>query len=576
MGKRAKGGSDDLQMIQVIDFSGGLNTMNGPLSLGLNECLLGTQNVIGFPGRGLYCGGFQSVSTMPSRAPDAAYEFFDVSGQKHRMVWDSGQLYEVTSGTAAAVTGGTYIAGEAVGRTDRNGILFWCTRTVPVNQFDGATNSTIANAPTGTYMTSFAGSLIVANPTPAGSSYQPGAFIPSNVNLNTFNTANMQQVGTDYGGIISFILPMGVSSSGIPPSKSILVGKTIGNLFLYTGPVGNQSEAIVNCASGGCLDANSAVYIPAPTELGGVIFLGADSQLWFCDGVTATLLTDSNLDLMSSLIADAKGANPNQRFTAAYNRRRAYYVMDIGDNTQIVWRWKTKALYRLSGWPSGAYFEGVGSNGFNTNYVAAGPNYTAGVYQLGVDYASFNGTAPAIRWVTPYFHGGNAELGKDFQWLSLFRRNLGFSYKIKGQGMPLPDNSVQVSNTLTFFDPAYGTVAAAGTGIWDQSDWDEVNWGDSPNLAQQNYPVINHGRIGVPVPQSKWVPFPGVEQALRSGAISITVEWNNTGTTAPGFDICGIQARYNPRSMMTQGGNQYTSESGTIITGYDPFMGEPT
>lgn len=570
MGNRARGGADNLKMVPVTDFSLGVNSMNGSLSLGTNECLVaGTQNVIGFPGRALYCGGFQSVSSLPSNSVDNSWEFYDTNRLKHQMVWANGNLYDCQYGASVLIEFGCYVPGEDIGRVDQGGVLYWCTNSVTVRYFNGLVAAGIAGAPTGNYMTSFAGSLIVANPTPANSTNQPGAFIPSAVNDPTTWLVNlMQQVGTQLGATISFIVPMGVSAGGVPPSKSLLVGMTAGNMFLYTGPVGQQEESIINCPVG-CFDANSAVYIPSPTLFGEVAFLGTDAQIWVTNGITAECLTIKNLDFVFKSISNARAVNPLQRFFATYNNRFAYYLLDYGNNQQFLYRWQTKGLYLVSGWPSGAYFSGHDASGFGANFVASILTYTRGLYQVGIDRTAFNGVSPTISYQLPYLHGGNAEMNKDWQWATLFSRNIGLSYKVQASGIPRSDNSVPTSNVLTFKDPA--DSPGNNPANWDQVSWDQSKWQDDLTLNQY-VPVVRHGMLCEPVPASVWVPI-GVTQPLRSGAISPIISWNDDGNTAPGFDICGLQFRYNPRTMRTMGGNKYAAQSGTILNGADFFMG---
>jgi hypothetical protein len=567
MAKRTRGGFDDLPSLKVVDFSAGINSMFGALSLGTNEALItGTQNVIGFPGRAMYAGGFNVASTMPAPGADNAWEFFDNSGVKHHLVWQGGNLYDTASGIYVLIAAGIYTAGEPVGRVDQAGICYYCSPTMPVRQFDGTTEQVVAgDPPTGTYMTAFAGSLIVANPGPFQS-----AFVPSAVNTPTvWLWANMQTVGTDYGGIISFILPMGVSSSGIPATKSMLVGKSAGNLFMYRGAIGQQEEALVNCPVG-CLDPLSAVYVPAPTLFGQVIFLGTDGQLWGCDGVIAEPITaEKNLNYIFGTVNNARILKPTQRFCGSYNERFSYYLLDVGNNQQFIWMWKTKSLFPINGWPSGIYFQGHDKSGYPSNFVVGDTVYGAGVFQVGQDYTTFNGSNPVISYQTPFLHAGDIEMVKDFITAGLATRNLGSSYKVIAKTIADARNNQYTSNPLYFDDPAY-QGQLANPGIWDQSQWDNAaQWAADPNFAD---PAFRHGNLAVPVPASAWVPT-GASQALRSGAVSFTISWNPRGTRPPAFDICGFKTRYKNTGMRTRGGNVYTAETGIDVIGVDPWIG---
>jgi len=570
MGTGSRGGADAARPIQITDFSAGLNSMYGGLSLGLNEALAdNTQNVIGIPGRAFYCGGFTSRCVLSSTAPDNAYQFSDASSVKHQMVWRDGNLYDAVSGTETLVETSAYTAGEDVGRVDRNGILYWCSASTAMRKWIGSGAPTAVSAgPKGTYLTSFAGSIIVANPTPDGSTYQPGAFLPSNVNSETFNTSNMVQVGTDFSGIISFVLPMGVSAYGIAPSQSILVGKTAGSLHLYTGALGNQAESLVNCPVG-CMDPHSAAYIPSPTLFGEVMFLGTDAQLWLTNGVTAEPISEKNQSWVFSLFTTARSALSTQRFFATYNNRYQYYLIDLGNNQQLIYRWKTKSFFFINGWPSGCYIQGTDTNGFATNFVAATSAYTAGFYQVGMDATDFGGVAPTITYQTPYLHGGDPELEKEWLWVALATRNLGMTYEVTGSGMRRADGTAKTSRILTFADSAAAGDPSAG--MWDVGQWDVMKWG-SDSTVSNIPPQIKHGMIAMDVAASAWVPT-GVTQPLRSGAISFSISWKDTGD-APQFDILGLFARYIPRGRRTVGGQKYSAQSGRSVTGADFYMGD--
>lgn len=575
MGRRAKGSSDDLKMIQGLDFSGGLNTMNGPFSLGLNECIIGTKNVIGVPGRCFYIGGFQMVSTLPSRNPDNSYQFYDSTGTKHWMVWCDGNLYDTVSGGYLVIEAGCYTAGEQVGRVDQNGVLYWCTNTVPVRYYNGAGVGATTNGPKGNYMTAFCGSLIVANPTPNASTRQPGAFIPSAVNdPNNWLTGDMQQVGTDFSGEISFIVPMGISAQGVPPSTSMIVGKTAGpNMFMYEGPIGDQIEKLISCPVSS-LDAHSAVYVPSSQALGEVLFLGTDAQIWATNGITARMVTEKNLNYVFGLISAARSAYRTQRFFATYCDRYAYYYVDLGNNQGLLYKWGTDALFFVEGWPSGALFAGTKSNGFSANYCAAVGYGTAGLYELGMDSVDFDGVNPTIQYVSAYLHGGNPELQKEFDWIALAMRNIGASYSVTAETMPFSDNTSLTSAPLIFNDPANAAVQAGA--LWDVAEWDVATWAPDPNTGIVK-PAMKHGMLAAAVSAAQaneWIPA-GARQPLRSPAASLTIGWNDNGLP-PAFDICGFQLRYNPRSNKGAGGTRFNPQDGNTFSGNDPWIGAQT
>ena len=68
---------------------------------------------------------------------------------------------------------------------DQNGFFYWTTATVPLQAYNGTTDIAVSSSgavgsvpiPAGTCLCSYAGSIVVGNPTISGVTY-PGSFIP--------------------------------------------------------------------------------------------------------------------------------------------------------------------------------------------------------------------------------------------------------------------------------------------------------------------------------------------------------------------------------------------------------------
>jgi hypothetical protein len=575
---------DGLPTVKLPDISGGLNTMEGILSLPSNQTPM-CANVIGFPGRTLYAGGYSlyTQNTVNTSGADASWEFFDVNNAKHIIEWRGGQMFDTVNGVLVTVSGATYTAGQDIGHVDENGVLYWCTASVPLQAYNGSTNTAVVSSgsagsvaiPTGTYLCAYAGSIVVANPGISGSA-NPGSFIPSNVNdPTTFIGANLTATGSN--NYIEAMVPMGVAAGGVPPTNSIMV---LGSKYviLAQGPVNSLKLNSVNVPVG-CLDGNSVVYVPTGDLLGSVVFMGTDTQFWWTNGITAEWISKQILDYVNINVQDAYNYNPNQRFFAAYNGRYQYYICDlgVGGGQQLIYRWQSKAWYVVQGWPSGAYLTGTTGIGFPCNYVASADANTPGMYIVGQDNINFNGTNPQIFFNTPYLHANDPSLDKEWQYITLEMNNIiPAAYQVYAQSQPRANGSVLKSNTLTFMNPTLANAMASNYGIWDVSKWDSgALW--APGLAHGTLtnptetPYQAAGMLSVPVPKSVWVPY-NTTQPLRSPAALFNISWTANGLTnaIPTFDILGFQTRYKPMGHATTGGATYAAESGASGSSY-PF-----
>lgn len=581
MSQLTKGVFDDaLPTLSVKDISGGLNTMDGALSLASNQTPA-CSNVIGFPGRTLYIGGYNSYTPLDAGVQsDGGWQYYDTNGAKHIIVWAGGNMYDTVNGIKTTIATSVYLAGQNIGKIDQNGMLYWSTLTVPIQVYDGVTTVPVISStmtgvvaiPASDYLTSYAGSILAANPT-IGGIKNPGAILGSNVNdPTTFIGANLTQCGSN--NYIRFLIPMGVAAVGIPPTSSVMVGGAQ-TLILAQGAFNSFKLNDVNVTEG-CKDGQSAEYIPTGDLLGAVMYLGNDNQFWWTNGITSECVSKQNLDFFNSLIQSSQQNNPNQKFCGGYNARYQYYICDLGTNQQLIYRWATKAWYMVNGWPSGVYINGTSGLGFPQNYVAsnttASTSLPSAVYAVGQDNAFMGGVVPSIFFNTALLHANSPDMDKEWQWVTLLMNNIvPAAYNITAVGLPVADAYTPTTNTLRFSNPAQIAYMQAAT--WDVSKWDASTWGAGGTyVAQSPYPAS--GMLSVPVPASLWVPY-STNQPLRSSAASFNISWTQGGVSGalPSFDILGFDTRYKTLGHYTIGGQTYTAESGA--SGYStsyPFQ----
>jgi hypothetical protein len=355
---RKLGGDFDtaLPILKMADISAGLNTQDGILQLPSNQTPA-CSNVFGFNNRTLYVGGYNSYTALDTGVQgDGGWQFYDQNGAKHLIAWAGGNMYDTVNGVKTTIATSCYIAGQNIGKIDQNGLLYWSTLTVPIQVYNGSTtvpvvmNPVTVGAgpiPASDYLTSYAGSIIAANPVIGGVA-NPGSILGSDVNDPTsFVTANLTATGSN--NYIRFLIPMGVANVGIPPTSSVMVGGSSA-LILAQGAFNSFKLADVNVPQG-CKDGQSAQYIPTGDLLGAVIYLGNDNQFWLTDGITGDCVSYQNLDYFNGLIQTSLQDDVLQKFCGGYNSRYQYYICDLGTNMQLIYRWRQKAWYLVNGWP---------------------------------------------------------------------------------------------------------------------------------------------------------------------------------------------------------------------------------
>lgn len=557
---------DSLRQLNLSDMSGGLVTAIGPLSLASNQTP-DSLNVFSYQGQMYFRGGYQVFSTLPGTT-DGDFTYVDVSGIQHLMAWVNGNLYDFRSGAPVLIAASVYTPGQQIGHCVLNGVLYWATLTVPLRRYDGTTESAVPNSggpgivapPAANFLVTYAGSIIAVYPVPSGVP-EPSSFMWSNVNdPTTWPGVSIQTVGSNDGSICTFallmgVIPGGVQQTGIPATRQLLVGKNKENLFIYSGALGTLTENAIPCPVGS-IDANSPVYIPTQEGLGAVAFLGSDGQMWMTNGSNAIVISNNIKDLVYKLTQDALQANSQQKFNAVYNERWQYYLIDFGGNTQLAYKWDTKAWWLFQGWPSGPYITAMGTNGLPQIYVCAQSNGASGAYSIGMDQTNDGGTSITAYYTTPYLHGGKPQSEKIFSRFDLFAFSLGIQYRVTALTMPRSDNTTQTSQQLIFQDPAFGTSTSTGGGVWDVSLWDNFLWGGGFNTLAQPYPMAAmSGRLNVLSSPTKWIP--GGPTPLRSSAIQIKIEWSGGVFD---FRPVGLSVSMMMRGQGFVGQQKYTTE----------------
>ena len=572
---------DSYQRLLLNDFAGGLNTYIGAMSLPSNASP-DMLNVIPLPGRLKYRGGYSAFSALLYTA-DQAYQFYDTTGARHIAIWAYGNLYDVTSGAPVTVASAVYTVGQRVGVCDISGLLYWSTQTVALQYWNPVTSTAAAVVQTGAntppsspYLFVYTGSIVAlgVNYTPGTpADYQPTVMGWSGTNApGSWNAASSQAVGPlIQGATLEFGIPLGIADTGVPLTRTILVGRSDRGIISYTGALGSLTENAVNCPVG-VLDGASAVYCPGASAFGEVLFLGSDGQFWQTNGINCQI---ASLDIQNLVQTQVGYSGSGYRFWAGYNEEDSYYFCNVG-SFQFCYKWDIKKWTVFAGWPNGPIINGTNSVGAPACFVASNVSTNLGVFQLGIPQTLDNGVPPPpVYYKTPYLHAGDPELLKIWAWISLLAYNTNTTYQVTGQCLARAnDGSIVQSGTLTF--------ATAGTNgnnqpfILNQSLLNGPNvlangttQGQAP-VAPPQTPVMMHGRLSAPVTWEEDSMCRGIFEMAEAGgspiqedlygtAVQFTIQWLS-GTID--FQILGIQTRYTSRGYRREGGLQYDAEMG--------------
>jgi len=575
MAKAQKGILDDsYQKLNLTDFSGGLNTYIGALSLSPNQspdCL----NVIPFPGRLQYRGGWTLFSSLTTGDPcDFLYPFYDSTGAKHLVSWEDGSVYDYISGSAVLVEAGAYTEGQKIGAVDLNGVLYWSTVNVPLRFWNpvAATHGAVAQSgasppPAASYLCLYTNAIVAFNVTFGAGAQQPNVFAWSAINDPTnWTAANAQAVGPNNSIPLQFGLQFGIAEIGVSPFRTLIVGRGDKGIYGYQGALGSLSEFVVNLPAG-CKDGYSAQYIPGADQFGNVIFLATDTQIWATNGVTASPVSLPVLPTLTAQVSTALVGNANARFFSGYNNTFQYSWCDI-NGVQYVYKWDLKAWSNFTGWPSGPVASSTDGSGVPVLYVGANSSSPKVIGIVGVPQTGDNGAAPSIYWKTPFLSMGDPGTYKEFNWVDIYVYDTGTNYGVNGATMPRPDGTFRTASTLVFNTPS----SASNLFILGLSTLNGPNvLGSGATTALgTGTPFVYHGRLSCPATGSGILAgLTGLTEQLAGNAGQIKVAYNS-GTID--FELTGIQLRFKSRGSLRDGGLKFNPEAG-VTQVFDPYNG---
>ena len=577
---------DSYQRLLLNDFSGGLNTYTGAISLPSNASP-DMLNVIPTPGRLRYRGGYNSYSPLTHTA-DQVCDFYDTAGTHHYVVWENGAIVDVYTGAEVAVTSNGYTAGQRVGCCTISGVLYWSTQTVPLQYWNPVANTHGAVVQTGAttppcspYLFVYAGSIVAAgvNYVPATpADYQPtvmGWSVPNQP--GNWDAASSQAVGPlIQGATLEFAIVLGVANTGVPPTRTIVVGRSDIGIIAYTGALGSLTENAVNCPVG-CKDGASAVFCPGSDGFGDDIFLGTDNQFWKSNGINAVV---ASLDVQNLVQTQASYATAGSRFFAGYNEEYCYYFCQV-NTYQFVYKWDIAKWTVFTGWPSGPLLNTTDSNGLPALFVASNISTQLGFFQIGLDRKDDNGTPPSVYYKSPWLHAGDPELLKVWHYLALLAYNTGTTYQVTVAGLARSNDGSQMVSAPMLFGTSgvLGTPFILNYSLLNGPDRLQAGGLSTAPIAPPQTPVLMRGRIACPVVWEQDSMCRGlieevsggsgaIYEALNAVAIQICVAYYSDEVN---FDVLGIQTRFLSRGYRREGGFEYASDMG-VTNPNDPFV----
>ncbi len=572
---------DGLKRAVFNDFAGGLNLYKGALDLNANESP-DMLNVIPFPGKLQFRGGWTQYSTLPFPADDA-YAFYDSGGALHYAVWANGNLYDVVSGAAVLIAASVYTSssGVRIGHTQLNGILYWSTQTVAIQFWNPqlGTNGPVPQTgsslvPCAQYLTVYTGAIVAfaINFTPGTpTNYQPNVFAWSAVNQpGNWTAANSQAVGPTNGGHIEFGTQFGIAELGVAPFRNLIVGRADQGIYAYQGALGSLAESVINCPVG-CLDEGSVQYLPSAQSFGTLVFLGTDGQVWATNGITAAPVSTPILPILGPAVQAALLTNNNQRFWSNYNQKWQYYYVDVA-GTQFAYKWDINAWTKFSGWPTGPAFSvntgGSVNFGVSTLYIASSIAGNLVVAQVAVDGTNDNGSTPSVYYKTPWLHMGDPMKFKEYNWVAPYWYATGTNYTVNAVSLMRADGSQLTSGTLTFNAPA--STMSSNPFILNISTLNSSATLGAASVFSTGtgVPIQNIARLyatgtGTGVLQG----YAGASQ-MQGGAIQFTIAYSG-GTMD--YELIGLEIRYAEKGYLRDGGINYNPQGG--VTGNDPIIG---
>lgn len=411
---------DALQVLEIKDFTGLLNSDADPLDLALNfspDC----ENVrISGNGRLEGRAGYVVKSSLAAIADGCAF-FYDKNGARRQCLWANGNLYEVTSSWSVnLIDTACYTAGKRItstvlanilyysdGYTFRtsSGIQYWNPATNTKGPVISSGSGASIPTPACKVLRSYSGQLVLANILySAGGTTAVDSVLWSNVlDPNTIIGTNIFSIGQGYGGEINSLEPMAVAAPGVQPYTSLFIGKSQTGIYLLTGALtpSTAKEVLVNAPTG-VLDGATVKIFPGPNNSAIVAWLGTDRQVWYTDGINADALTrDSISSELATYIGDRLASNPAQDFTAVMNFTDRHYVLDVGNNRQYCYDYIRKTWTRYRGWPSGFWCAAKDTAG--QDIIFGVDRSAASLHQVNIGLDD-NGADIAPYWTTPYVH----------------------------------------------------------------------------------------------------------------------------------------------------------------------------
>lgn len=499
--------SNKLPVIQVGDFTGGLQSNADPADLPLNaspDC----ENVFAQSGQ-LYgrLGHIVRAAGLPAAADGGAF-FYDRNGDRRLVVFSNGNIYDLSSSfTVNSVATGVYTAGNPVTSAVLNRILYFSDgetiHTSGLNQsgiryYDPFTSTSAAPllvssgsantipTPACKVLRAIAGSLFLANIKYVGGTYAKDSGMWSNVNdPTTIISTNIFAVGQGQGGDINCVVPLGLQSESVLPDQGIFIGKTEYGCYILTGAlsVATLSEERLNIPDG-IKDGESAQFITGPNGPGVVVFLGNSRRVWYTDGLKHDELSKDISKELAFCVTDRLSVSSSARFTSVKNDQDFHYVLDCGydangRSTQFCYDWDLKRWFRYRGWPSGYWIAARDANSQPAMYVLDRANAHLSQANAGTDD---NGTDIAPYWWTPWIHAGDQYLLKIWRMVHVCYRTNGATITINARVRQGEGHTASTSIAIT--------EASDNSAVWDDSTWDSAIWalsilGDFTNYQKE-------------------------------------------------------------------------------------------
>lgn len=537
--------------IEIADFSGGLVSETDASDLALNQSP-DCENVKFAPGRLLGRLGWISRYASVAANPDGIFFFYDSNNARRLAVFANGNCYDYTTvGAPVLVETGSYTAGNRVTATILNNKLYFSDGTTihtsgldqsGIRIYDpptsmSATALLISSGSGGTIptpaakcLTTYAGSLVLANIKYVGGTTAPHSVLWSNVNdPTTIIGTNIFAIGGGQGGEINSLVPFGVSSVGVSPYRALFIGKSQVGIYQLKNSlsVSDLSEVLINDPVG-VLNGDTVQYIPGVDGEGGFIaFLGTDYKVHWTDGIRSGELSKTINEQLVQAVADRFAVSANAKFYSVRNDTDSMYVLDIGLDAQsnpihYCYDWQMKAWTRYRGWPSGYWCAAKDAASQNALYCL--DKNGTNLAQANVELTD-NGATIAPYWKTGYLHAGDQYLDKNFKWLYVsFRTDQG---NITYTAQTNQAEGHTATGTITI-DPATDDSAVWGTAIWGSSVWAAGGLGNFTSYKRRSRLFVQTSGLD------------GSRETLKGTDVQVKISTSNTAR----FEVLGAMIEF--------------------------------